>query len=81
MRKYEDGSIFPYIKLTTGINSPADIYLIKVNNRNTITCEIYSKLTIKTLLTIKKLSSFLTLNRFKDFSNVSIDDFEQVSFG
>ena len=29
--------------------SPAGIYLVKVNNRNTTTkCEIYSKLTIKT---------------------------------
>ena len=30
-------------------NEPADIYLLKVNNRNTRTrCEICSKLTIKT---------------------------------
>ena len=31
-------------------NYPANVYLLKVNNRNTIKkCEIYSKLTIKTL--------------------------------
>ena len=30
-------------------NNPADIYLLKVNNRSTRTrCEIYSELTIKT---------------------------------
>ena len=41
--------------------TPADIYLLKVNNRNNRTrCEIYSKLPIKTSL-------LLTLNIFHTF--------------
>ena len=46
----------------------ANIYLFKVNNRNTRKrCEICSKLTIKTY--------------FPSFSSVSIVDFEQVNVG
>ena len=52
-------------KLGEGISEsdktfPADIYLFKVNNRNTRTrCEICSKLTIKT--TERRLASFWCL--------------------
>ena len=50
---------------------PANIYLLKVNNRNTRKrCEICSKLTIKTLL------KSVSLTRL---SNVFIDEFEQVN--
>ena len=46
---------------------PVDIYLFKVNNRNSRTrCEIYTKLTIKTTY-------------FTPCSSVSIVDFEQVN--
>ena len=45
------------------LNSPASIYLFKVNNRNTRRmCEIWSKLTIKTPVFL-----FLTLNIFLTF--------------
>ena len=48
----------------------ANIYLFKVNNRNTgKRCEICSKLTIKTPL----------LSYFPPFSSVSIVDFEQAN--
>ena len=59
---------------------PANIYVFKVNNRNTRTrCEIYSKLTIKTPKTsfccfYSKLWTYST-----PFSSVSIVDFEQVN--
>ena len=63
----------PVYRMAARKNSPADIYLIKVTNRNTIKCEIYSKLTMKTSLAIKKLSSSLILNRFKHCSDIFID--------
>ena len=66
-------AVFSIYRVATRKNSPADIYLIKVTNRNTIKCEIYSKLTMKTLLAIKKLSLSLILNRFKHCSDVFID--------
>ena len=53
---------------------PANIYLFKVNNRNTRKrCEICSKLTIKTPLV------FLLLTYFTLFSTVSIIELEQVN--
>ena len=54
-------------------NLPANIYLFKVNNTNTRKrCKICSKLTIKT--PERRHGTYFTL-----FSNVSIDDFEQVN--
>ena len=54
-----------YSKITRkDISNPASNYLFKVNNRNTRTrCEIYSKLTIKTLAVL--VSLLLTLNIFR----------------
>ena len=51
-----ESNLFPkHLELNS--NDPAGIYLLKINNRNTRTsCEIFSKLTIKSLL--------LTLNIF-----------------
>ena len=52
------------------INILADIYLLKINNRNTKTkCKIYSKLTIQ------------TPKRRHLYSSVSFVDFEQVNTG
>ena len=52
---------------------PVNIYLFKINNRNTRKrCEICSKLTIKP----KRRQ---TLNIFHTFSSVSIDDFEKAN--
>ena len=67
----------------TDVNNPANIYLFKVNNRNTRKrYETYSKLTVK----IPERCQWhrfgvllLTLNRFVTFSSVSVVDFEQVN--
>ena len=62
--------------------SPANIYLFKVNNRNTKKrCELCSKLTMNTLERLHVILVFLllTLNIFTPFFSVSIVDFEQVN--
>ena len=54
--------------------NPANIYFFKINNRNTRkSCEICSKLTIKT----PELLTLLNLNIFH--TSVSVVEFEQVS--
>ena len=55
---------------------PANIYLFKINNRNTRKrCEICSKLTIKS----PERRHWLTLNIFHTFFCVSVVNFEQVN--
>ena len=57
--------------------NPANIYLFKVNNRNTRKrCEIRSKLTIKTP---QRHSGVFIVTYITTFSTVSIADFEQVN--
>ena len=63
-------------------NNPTNIYLFKVNNRNTIKrCEICSKLTIKTpeRLDVALVFLLLTLNIFHTLSTVSIVYLEEVN--
>ena len=60
-------------------NEPADIYLLKVNNRNTRTrCEMF-KVNNKNGVIISL--SLLTLNIFHTCSGVSIVIFEYISAG
>ena len=58
------------------------MYLLKVNNRNTITrCEIYSQLTRKTqndVIYLVLMSLLLTLNIFTPYCTVSVVNFEHV---
>ena len=64
--------------------NPANIYLLKVNNKNTRKkCEICSDLTIKTSDDVIDviLVLLLTMDMFDMFSNISIVDFEQVHVG
>ena len=68
------------------IHSPAGIYLLKVNNRNTRTrCEICSKLTIKTLERCHWRSFGVFIVNFEHisylFSSVFIVKFEHVIAG
>ena len=62
---------------------PANIYLFKVNNRNSRKrCELGSKLTIKTPARRRRRSGLFIDNSepiSKPFSSVSIVDFEQVN--
>ena len=62
---------------------PANIYLVKVNNRNTTErCEMCSKITIKTLdrfNDVVLVSLLLTVNIISSFSSVSVVDFEQIN--
>ena len=66
-------------------NRPSDIYLLKVNNRNTRTsCEICSKVTIKTpndASSIVLVSLLLTLNTFHTLFQYFFVNFEQVIVG
>ena len=57
----------------------ANIYLFKVNNKNTKKCEICSKYTIKTpeLRPRRRFGIFKAY--FTSFSSLSIVDFEQVN--
>ena len=58
---------------------PANIYLLKVNSRNTRRCEkCNDKNTRTTSLNVVLVFLLLTLNIFHFFSSVSIVDFEQV---
>ena len=69
------------------ISLSANIYLFKVNNRNTRKiCEICLKLTIKTperrsgvFIVIDVIMVFLLLTYFKPFSSVSTVDVKQVN--
>ena len=62
--------------------TPADIYLLKVNNRNIrASCEICSKLTVKTPLASFWCFYRLLLTYFTTFSNVSIVNFKKASVG
>ena len=66
-----------YLMQMFPINSPLNIYLFKVNNRNTRkSCEICSKLTTKTREWRHWCRELWTY--FTPFPNFSIDDFEQV---
>ena len=65
-------------------NRPADIYLLKVNNKNTRTsCEICSKVTIKTPNDGSSivLVSLLTLNIFHTLFQYFFANFEKVIVG
>ena len=61
---------------------PADIYLLKVNNKNTGTRrKICSKLTIKTPERHHLHPSGVFVVNFEHISSVSVDNFEQVIAG
>ena len=64
-------------------NNPANIYLFKVNNRNTrARCDLFSKLTIKHIIEKSITSSGVFIVNFKHFtpfSSASIVDSEQVN--
>ena len=65
----------------SGNGCSASIYLFKVINRNTkIMRLIWSKLTIKTPGDVVPVSLLLTLNIFHTFLNISIVEFERVSW-
>ena len=62
-------------QISENYRKPANIYLFKVDNRNTRKrCEICSKLTIK-------IPEWLTLNIFHTCSTVSVVNFEHVIAG
>ena len=62
------------------MHNPGNIYLSKVNNRNTRNeCETSWKLTIKTLTRRQWRSSGIFIVNLEHFSSVSIADFEQVN--
>ena len=73
---------FKYIWVYSGVPIPANIYLFKVNNRNTTKrCEICSKLTIKTPTWRHwRRSGFFGgfWTYFTPISSVYIVDFEQI---
>ena len=64
----------------TGKHLPANIYLFKVNNRNTRKrCEIFKVNNKNTKTTVVLVFLLLTLNIFQPFSNVCIVYSEQVN--
>ena len=68
--------LYPETVIVVSVSDPANIYLFKVDNRNTRKkCEICSKLTIKTpgdfIVNFEYISQL--------FHNVSVNDFELVN--